>query len=262
MRRIVVSKSLTPDPGIMKRALARLVCATLLALAGCETTPAEDPTQTRLDDLDTRVGRIDRIMANQSLVQLQQRVDSMQNELRALHGEIDELQNSNEALRKQQRDLYADLDKRLTGSAGTAAGPASGTTATSGGGGDEQGSYNRAFDLLKSADYPGAIAGFTRTAATFPDGALADNTQYWLGEAYYVTRDYDSAAAAFQRVLSKWPSSRKAPDALLKLGFTQIEQKRAGQARATLRQVVDRYPGTDAARLAADRLTKMPADAR
>ncbi len=40
---------------------------------------------------------------------------------------------------------------------------------------------------------------------------LADNTQYWLGEAYHVTQDYAQAAATFQRVLTCWPNARKAP---------------------------------------------------
>src|SRR5689334_8999835 len=86
--------------------------ATLL-LGACATTPEEDPVQTRLNDLDARVGRIDRIVSNQSLMQMTQRVDAQQEELRQLRGRVEELQNENATLRKQQRDLYADLDKRL-----------------------------------------------------------------------------------------------------------------------------------------------------
>ena len=108
---------------------------------------------------------------------------------------------------------------------------------------------------------PAAVNAFRQLAAAFPAGALADNTQYWLGEAYYVTRDYDHAAACFEKVLSGWPNSRKAPDAMLKLGYTQYEQKRAATARATLQLVIARYPGTDAARLAGERLQKIAADA-
>jgi tol-pal system protein YbgF len=106
------------------------------------------------------------------------------------------------------------------------------------------------------------VNAFRQLATAFPTGVLADNTQYWLGEAYYVMRDYDHAAACFEAVLSGWPGSRKAPDALLKLGYTQFEQKKAAAARLTLQQVGARFPGTDAARLAAERLQKMAADAR
>jgi TolA-binding protein len=73
-----------------------------------------------------------------------------------------------------------------------------------------------------------------------------------------VTRDYDDAIATFRALGDQYPQSRKAPDALVKIGFAQFELKHMIDARATLNQVVQRYPGTDAAKLAADRLTKIP----
>jgi tol-pal system protein YbgF len=230
-----------------------------LLLGACATTPKEDPVQLRLNDLDSRVGRIDRIVSNQSLMQMSQQLDALQVEVRSLRGRVDELQNENATLRKQQRDLYADLDKRLSeaataaGAAGAAQGPAAATGAP-----DEQALYTRAFDQLKARNYAGAVEGFRSLAAAFPNGQLADNTQYWLGEAYYVTQEYDHAAAAFARVLSGWPNSRKAPDAMLKLAYTQLEQNKLTAGKATLQQVVSKYADTEAAKLAAERLGKLP----
>ena len=274
-----MSRSSTSTSVRRRRALLPTACALVALLAGCASTPEDDPTQRRIEDLDARVGRIDRIVDNQSLVQLAQRVDGLQAEIRTLNGRIEELQNANEGLRKQQRDLYADLDQRMksagTAPAGPALAPATGPSGATAGGAlaaaaaatatpaaDEQAQYSKAFDTLKSGDYATAVNGFRQLAASYPTGALADNTQYWLGEAYYVTRDYDHAAACFERVLASWPNSRKAPDAMLKLGYTQFEQKRVAASRTTLQQVVTRFPGTDAARLAAERLQKIPADLR
>ena len=242
------------------------VGALLLALlAACATTPAPDPLALQVQALDARVNRIDRIVDNQSLVQMAQRMDALQSELRAANGRIEELQNAYDSLRKQQRDLYADLDGRLKSAPPppvVAAPPPQTTEPLVLPGGDEQQQYSRAFDSLKNGDYAAAIAAFKQQAVAFPKGALADNTQYWLGEAYYVTRDYEHAAACFEYLLATFPNSRKAPDALLKLGYTQYEQKRVSVARSTLQLVVSRFPGTDAARLAAERLQKLPADAR
>lgn len=232
-------------------------CAAL-ALGGCVTTPEEDPVQIRLDDLDARVGRIDRIVSNQSLMQMAQRVDSLQEEVRTLRGRMEELQNENAVLKKQQRDLYADLDKRLTEAASAAAAASAASPGIAAPANDEQAQYNRALELLRARNYAAAVDGFRALAASHPDGQMADNTQYWLGEAYYVTAEYDQAAAAFQRVLAGWPNSRKAPDAMLKLGYTQIEQNKLAAARATLQQLVTRHPDSDAARLAAERLAKLP----
>jgi tol-pal system protein YbgF len=235
----------------MKAAIAAVPF--LLVLAGCATTPEVDPVQLRLDDLDSRVGRIDRIVNNNSLVQLSQQIEAQQQELRQLRGRIEELQNENAKMRQEQRDLYGDLDRRLNemravaASAPPPADPA-----------DEQTLYDRALEQLRNRDYAGAADSLRSLAAAYPNGALADNTQYWLGEAYYVTQEFDHAAAAFQRVLTDFPNSRKAPDALLKLAYTQLEQGNTAAGRANLQQVIDQYPGTEPARLATDRLAKLP----
>jgi tol-pal system protein YbgF len=194
----------------------------------------------------------------------------MQASLRELQGRIEELEHSNEALTKQQRDLYADLDKRLGGNgtlpgaaAGAAAGAAgadaaAGAAANNAPSSTEQAVYAQAFDALKAGSYSTAITGFKDFLGTYPQSSLADSAQYWLGEAYYVSNDYDAAGGAFRAVLKKWPDSRKAPDALLKLGYTQYAQKQYPAAKATLTDVTKKYPGTDTAKLAADRLKRIP----
>jgi tol-pal system protein YbgF len=242
----------------------------VVVLAGCSLTRSgEDPVQVRLNDLDARLAKLERIISNQSLLDMAQRQDALQADVRTLRGQVDQLQNSVDALRKQQRDLYADLDRRLAergGAVPAASGPAApeGTPsgAPSSSASAEQSAYVKAFEALKSSNYTVAIAGFKQYLASYPTSDLADNAQYWLGEAYYVTRDYDNAEGAFREVGERWPNSRKAPDALVKLGFTQYELKRFSQARTTLTLVTQRYPDSEAARLAADRLKRLPADAQ
>lgn len=236
------------------KALAVALIAAVLA-ACVSVPPEEDPVQIRLNDIDSRMQRIERVVSNQSLLDIAQRIDAVQADLRTLRGRIEELENATEALRKQQRNFYADLDGRLK----AVESGASGGGAGGGGSGDEQAAYTQAFDALKAGRYPESISGFRQFLATWPSSSLADNAHYWLGEAYYVTRDYPSALAAFQDVLTRSPDSRKAPDALLKLGFTQFEMKRQSEARATLTEVTRRYPGSEAARLAAERLRRMGA---
>ncbi len=236
------------------------------ALGACETVPPEeDPVQIRLNDIDARIQRIERVVSNQSLVDLDQRVNAVQAEMRTLRGRLEELENALESLRKQQRDMYSDLERRV--SAAQAGGSSGGGMSPGAAGGGsprgestaaEQSKYAAAFGHLKAGNYAAAISGFKQVLAEHPQGALGDNATYWLGEAYYVTRDYPNAAASFQDVLARWPDSRKAPDALLKLGFTQHEMKRNAEARNTLTEVTQRYPDTEAARLAAERLRRIP----
>ena len=243
---------------------ARIGAWGLLALlaSGCALVPPEeDPMLIKLNDVDARVGRVEAVVNNQSLLDLSRRIDALETQLRQLRGSIEETQNSGESLRVQQRNLYGDLDKRLAGMEAQLKLLASGTPAAAPAT-DDQAAYNRAFETLKGGDYAGAIAQWRDFISRYPNSMLLDNAQYWLGEAYYVTRDYDAAATAFRTVGEKWPNSRKAGDALLKLGYTQQEQKKLPEARATLRQVQQRFPDTEAARLAGERLARMPAEAR
>ncbi len=252
------------------RPIIPLALVTVLA-AGCASVPPDqDPVQIRLNDLDARVSKVERVVSNQSLVQLATEVDTLQGEVRDLRGQVDDLQNSNRELRKQQHDLYADLDKRVGalehgGAAGdgSAAGGAAGSAGGSSDSGEqgvsstEQSIYGQAFDALKAGSYSTAISGFESFLKQYPSSPLAPNAQYWLGEAYYVNQDFAAAGSAFQVVLDKWPSSGKAPDAMLDLGNTQLAQGKTSKGRATLRKVISQYSGTDAAARAQARLKQL-----
>jgi tol-pal system protein YbgF len=263
------------------RALLVLGAACLAwSLSGCASTPPdEDPVQIKLKDLDTRLVRIERVMENQSLLQVSNQLEALRSDVRAMHNDVDQLTNALDSGRKQQRDMYADLDQRLKNlearsgaapaasaapAAGAAVAPAAGApaaaAASSADSGEDKSSYQAAFNLLKDGQYDRAIVAFQKFLATYPNSSLADNAQYWLGEAYYVNKAYPEAEAAFQRVVDNYPQSRKLGDALLKIGFCRYELKQWQSAREVLGQVIARFTDTPAARLAQQRLDKMSAE--
>ncbi len=257
----------------LRASIVAAACLATLAMAGCATRPEDDPVQIKLNDLDTRVTRIERVVANQSLLDLANQTEALRGEVRAMRNDIDELNHALEAAKKQQHDLYADLDQRMkmlearASAAGAAAGGAGGVApvgaaSDSAGGSDvaDKVSYQAAFDLLKDGQYDHAITAFQSFLATYPNSQLADNAQYWLGEAYYVNKSFPEALAAFQRVAQVYPQSRKLPDALLKVGYCDYELKQFGAARDALGQLVARFPDTPSAALARQRLDKMSAE--
>jgi tol-pal system protein YbgF len=267
-------------------------CAAALALAACATSPEEDPVQIKLNDLDTRLTRIERVMSNNSLLDISNQMGALQADLRSMHNDIDVLNHGLDTSRKQQRDLYADLDQRLktlesrggasAGSAPAAAGGAmpagppgstvlwtaapaaagavGGGPAPSAAGAADTVSYQAAFALLKNNQYDQAIQAFHSFLGTYPSSPLADNAQYWLGEAYYVNRSFPEALAAFQKVIDKYPQSRKIPDALLKVGYCDYELKQFQAAKDALTQVQTNYGDTPAGHLAQQRLEKIAAE--
>ena len=237
-----------------------------VAAGGCTTTPPEeDPVQIKLKDVDTRLARIERVVANQSLLDMANQLEAVRTDVRSLHNDVDLLNHNIDASRKQQHDLYADLDQRmkaLESRGGAVAGGAAGVAAGTAASGDvnDKVSYQAAFDLLKQSQYDRAVAAFQSFLSTYPNSQLADNAQYWLGEAHYVNKAFPEALAAFQRVVETYPQSRKLADALLKIGFCDYELKRFPAARDVLTQVATKYPDTAAAGLAKQRLDKMTVD--
>jgi tol-pal system protein YbgF len=275
----------------MRTPYCYLPLATVLLLAACASAPAIDPLGIKLNDIDQRLGRVEAVVSNQSLVDLSRRVDALEAQLRSLRGSVEESQNGGAQLGKQQRDLYADLSKRLAAleaanqaaaggampmsstpgaslpasggySSGTGSAPGGGASAAAAGSSSGQADYERALTALRAGKYAETIGTLKNFSADHPGSAIADNAQYWLGEAYYVTGDYPRAAATFRSVGERWPQSRKVPDAQLKLGFTQQLLQDPKAARATLQQVIIRYPDSDAAKLARDRLLQMSAENR
>jgi tol-pal system protein YbgF len=254
------------------RILSRVVLplAACAALTGCVSTPPEeDPVVQRLTELDGRLLRIERVLANQSLLDLSQRIEAVNAEVRTLRGQLDEVQHGLTRSQDQQREMYGDVDRRLSavegGGNAAAGGPGAGRPAVDGlpvPQGDDRANYQAAFDLLKDGKYAEAITGFSQFLTTFPTSTLADNAQYWLGEAHYVNRQFSEALRHFRTVVDKYPDSRKIPDALLKIGYCNYELKNFSEARSSLGQVVSRFGDTTAARLASQRLAKMESEGR
>lgn len=227
--------------------------------------------------------------SGQANVELMNRLTQMQSEVQALRNQVEQLQNENEQIKQRNREQYVDLDTRLQRiEAGAApvigvapaadakpaaaakrpptttgkleqplpgAGPASSAA-------DEQAAYGSAFDALKRGDYVESARGFQAYLRSFPQGSLAPNAWYWLGESYYVTQNFPIALESFQSLLSQFPDSGKAPDALLKKGYCQIEMTDIGAGQQTLNRVINEYPGSDAARLAVSRLRALDLELR
>lgn len=118
----------------------------------------------------------------------------------------------------------------------------------------EQAAYDTAFDALREGRYAESARRFSAFLEQFPQGELADNATYWLGESYYVTQNYQIALDTFRALLSTYPNSAKVQDAMLKVGYCLYELKEWPEAEAALNDVVARFPGSTVARLAQGRL--------
>jgi len=238
----------------------------------------EDPLGLKVTDLEARLIRVERIMDNQSLIQLSTEVEKLRAENQALRGELDKLRYDSTNSDSRQRELYVDLDRRLqtieaapraaapppvavAPPPAVAATPAPAHTAPPPAParpvGSDQQNYQAAFDLIQARKYEDANRAFRDFLAAFPQSPLVDNAQYWLAETYYVRRQFKDALPEFIKVTTQYPQSAKVPDALLKVGYCQVELGDKTAARTSLQQVMRQFPDTTAARLATQRLEQL-----
>lgn len=248
----------------------------LMALAsGCTMVPPEeDPTQIKLNELDSRLTRVERAIDSEGFSNLLKQMEDLQKEAQGLRDQLDKLQFQVQQAATAQKQQYLDADQRLQAleksSAERNAMSAAGASVLDGGelrpgqlpvpGGSDRANYQAAFELLKQGRYKEASAALKQFMVAFPDSPLMDNAQYWLAETHYVSQNYEKALPEFTVVVEKYPQSRKIPDALLKIGYSNYELKRYAAARKALQSVVASYPETTAARLASQRLERMTSE--
>lgn len=235
------------------------------SLAACSSlTPVDDPVYLRIQDLDARLIRIERVLNNDSLISLASDVSSVRSDVQSLQGDIETLRHDLDEQSERQRDLYVDLDGRLaqleSAQSRSASVPGPGGAAPGGGGGtsvSDQQAYDAAFNLVQTQNFAEAQAAFANFLATYPQSAYRANAQYWLGETYYGQLAFMSALDEFRKVVDNYPDSSKVPDALLKMGYCYDELGRPDAARQALLRVVREFPATQAADLADQRLARI-----
>jgi len=203
----------------------------------------------------------------EALADMLLQLEQAQAELRELRGKVEVQAHEVEALKARQRDLIADIDRRLSELERRGAAPADGTAPTVADTApanlaQEQQEYDAAFALLKQGQYERAGKRFRDFIRAHPKSPLVDNAQYWVGESAYVVRNFKQALGEFSKVLQSHPDSPKAPDAMLKVGYCYYELADWAKARETLNQVLTRFPNTPVARSAEQRLAKMKKEGR
>ena len=117
--------------------------------------------------------------------------------------------------------------------------------------------YRAAFSLLKAGKYLEAIEGFNDYLSKNPAGDFSDNSQYWLGEAYYVLQDYSEAIQQYKRLIQQFPNSKKSSHAMLKIGYCHEKLGSEAKALETLSKLQELFPNSAAARLGRAKIEKL-----
>ncbi|HET9761988.1 MAG TPA: tol-pal system protein YbgF [Casimicrobiaceae bacterium] len=101
--------------------------------------------------------------------------------------------------------------------------------------------YRDGIELLRRGDNGGAIQKLREFLRKSPKSDLADDAQYWIGEAYFANRDYNRAILEFNEVLLRYPKGDKVPAALLRQAMAFAELGDKVDARLVLQKLVSEH---------------------
>lgn len=112
--------------------------------------------------------------------------------------------------------------------------------------------YQSAFKVFSEREYEKSIKLFEDFIMRFPNDQDADNSQFWIGQAYYELGNYLQAEIAFRKVLKNYGHGEtkrgyKTPDAVLMLGRLYIVRDMPIKAISYFNYIIANYPNSRSA---------------
>ena len=204
------------------------------------------------------------------------RLGEMDENLRQSVGKIDELQYKIKTLEDKINLINKDVDLRLSQMEGKTVGGGSGAAeqpaqkfaapvaqnapAAIVGAGITKGDdlapvktksaeeiYQEGQAALKAGQNDEAAALFTSLMTRYPEHKLAENAQYWLGEAYYAKKDYAKSAVTFAKGYEKYKNGNKGADNIFKLGMSFKELGKTKEACTAFVNLPKEFPKAEQA---------------
>ncbi len=211
---------------------------------------ADKATDAKVNALDARMQRIERVVDNQALLNMAQRIEALQREVQELRGENERLVHEINTLKIRQREQYLDIDRRLQSSTsvpGTASIPASsGVSVTNTEGMQSQDvTQSPPTSLPPSATSTSSQIETTTSGTTVATVASSDVAQDYKNAFTLLKQGKnDDSIVAFGSILQTHPDSKYAANAQYWLAEANYVSKRYPQALSEFSKVVNKYPAS------------------
>jgi tol-pal system protein YbgF len=186
-----------------------------------------------------------------SILDVSTQAEQWRQELGALRGEQERLQQEN--LRLQQ--ALAALETRLKTFEPVSIEQDGATLLVSP---TEKAAFDRAMVLLLASDFNQASAAYVQLLNQYPNSAYTASVLYWLGNAQYANQDLKGAINTHKRMVVQFPKHSRVPEAMLSMGNAHAELGDAKAARAEWDTLIASHPQSEAAGTARERLKTLP----
>ncbi len=236
----------------------------LLVAAIAATTAFPVLSQSNLS-LEQRIQRLEQQAETRQQLQADMSLQliELQKEVKELRGIVEEQAYQLNQIKERQRDLYRDIENRLsaipksgvqanTQSSQTSTGTSNSQVTSSNvatsvkkavGGDDGRVEFENAFKLVRNKQYSQAIDGFKAFLQKYPSGAYSDNARFWIGQVYFAQSNFEKAEEQFSLMRTEFPDSTKMSAAMLKLADIKVKQGKWDEAKALYNEVVSKYTG-------------------
>ncbi|MBP7147144.1 MAG: tetratricopeptide repeat protein [Acidobacteria bacterium] len=182
----------------------------------------------------------------------------LEEQLLAAQRQLDETLGEVRALRRSSAQPLAPAQQPAPAGAAqlppTSPGPV--VTAPAPAGGSPNDLFNAAYADYSRRHFDLALAGFESALRVDPDGPMADDAQYWIGETLYAMNRPLDAVQAFDRLISGFAGSDKVPAAHLKKGLALLDARRTTDGAQELQMLVKRWPESAEARIAQEHMKR------
>lgn len=215
--------------------------------------------------LEERLNQLERVMdaRNAAQMALLDQMAQLQDEVADLRGKTEEHAYQIEQILARQREIYQEIDRRLTAQPQpSAASTQVDTTPVASEQYSSDLSENEAYEqavqlVLRDKRYDAAVPAFESFIKNYPSSTYLPNAHYWLGQLLYAESKYDQAKAHFATVVTDFKDSNKRGDCILKLGIIAQQQNDTAKARELYNQVINEYSDSTEAGLARKRLSNL-----
>jgi tol-pal system protein YbgF len=117
--------------------------------------------------------------------------------------------------------------------------------------------YRDGVGLLRSGNGDAAIQKFREFLRKSPRSELADDAQYWIGEAYFGARDFNRAILEYNEVQLRYPKGNRVAAALWSQGLAFAELGDKVDARLVLQKLVAEHGDAPEAERARQKLAEL-----
>jgi tol-pal system protein YbgF len=199
-----------------------------------------------------------------AMLDLLAQMESLNQELRKLHGQNEELTHNLQDAKNRQKDFYVDLDARMrhfeaaeAASQTTAAQKADDKSVVADMAVVESSAYEVVYAYYKAANYQKVLEASREYLKKFPESNNVPNVHYLMGDAYFSLDDFKKSMASYQVIITKYETNAQVPDAWLNIAACQQQLKDLSGARKSLKLLIAKFPASKAAKKAKKRLASL-----